>query len=166
MKCIVISDSHKSYENIARAVRKNPDADVVFFLGDGIYAVEEYAERFNSMAWIYVLGNCDRPTAINGQFVKKVERINLCGRKIVLTHGDLYGAKYGDGGLISLAEEEGADIVLYGHTHVPKEEYISEREIWLFNPGSLERGASDGKATFGLLTLSDSGDVLFSHGYL
>lgn len=166
MKCIIISDSHGSYENIERAVKKNPDADVVFFLGDGIYAVEKYAAEFKNMAWLYVLGNCDKLTAINGEFVKKVDRINLCGRKIVLTHGDLYGVKGGTGGLIDLAAEEGADIVLYGHTHAPKEEYISERGIWLFNPGSLERSIGSEREMFGLLVLSDAGDVLFSHGHL
>ncbi len=166
MKCIVISDSHRSGENIGRALSKNPDAEVVFYLGDGISALDAYIERYPEKAWFYVLGNCDLPTVAGGSFcAKKIDSINLFGKKIVLTHGDLYGAKWGTGGLIKLAEEQGADVVLYGHTHIEKEEYISERGLWLFNPGSLE--ASFGKApSFGLITLSEDGEMLFSHGTL
>lgn len=164
MKCIIISDSHRSEENIRRALAKNPDADMVFFLGDGIAGIEELVERRDKQ-WVYVLGNCDRPTVIGGSFVKKVESVIFFGKKIILTHGDLYGAKYGSGGLLALAKEEGADVVLYGHTHVAKEEYFSECGVTLFNPGSLE--ASFGAPpSFGLLTVSEKGDFLFSHGTL
>ncbi len=164
MKCIILSDSHRSEENIRRALAKNPDADTVFFLGDGIGGVEEFAERRDKQ-WVCVLGNCDRPTVIDGSFVKKVESVTLFGKKIVLTHGDLYGAKYGSGGLLALAKEEGAVAVLYGHTHVAKEEYFSDLGVTLFNPGSLEAGWGT-SPSFGLLTVSEKGELLFSHGTL
>lgn len=165
MKCIVISDSHSYGENIAKVIAKNPDADMVFFLGDGIWALEEYVEKVKDKIWLCVLGNCDKPTAINGRFVKKVESVNICGTKIILTHGDMYGAKYGRGGLISLALEEGARAVLYGHTHTPSEEYITEHGIWLFNPGALEPSGGT-RGTFGILTVNEKGEFLFSHGML
>ncbi len=166
MKCIVLSDSHRSPENIERALSKNRDAEVVFYLGDGIFALDDYIERYPDKAWFYVLGNCDSPTVINGSFyAKKCGSINLCGKKIVFTHGDLYGAKYTKGGLIKLAKDEGADVVLYGHTHQAKEEYISEHGIWLFNPGALE-GSYSNPPSFGLITISDSQELLFSHGTL
>ena len=165
MQCLIISDSHSYGENIGKALKKCPDAEVVFYLGDGIGALEEYILRYRDKAWLYVLGNCDRPECINGSFVKKVDSITLCQRKIVLTHGDLYGAKYGVGGLISLAVENNADIVLFGHTHKRFEYYDSERGIWLFNPGALENSYGTG-ASFGLLTLNERGEALFSHGTL
>ena len=165
MKCLILSDSHSHPENIGKAINKNPDAEVVFYLGDGIFMLDDYIEKYPDKAFIYVLGNCDRPSFIRGSFAKKVESITLCQRKIVLTHGDLYGAKYGLGGLIALGKEERADVVLFGHTHVPKEHYDSDTGIWLFNPGALE-GSWDFGASFGILTLSESGDVLLSHGKL
>ncbi len=165
MKCLVISDSHSSGENIGRAIAKCPDAEVIFFLGDGISALDAYVDRYPDKAWLFVLGNCDRPTFLGGSFVKKVDRISLCGKRIVLTHGDLYGAKYGTEGLLRLADEERADIVLFGHTHKRTEHYDSERGVWLFNPGSLEHSWGE-RPSFGLMTLGDNGDVLLSHGSL
>lgn len=165
MQCLILSDSHSHGENIGKALRKCPDAEVVFYLGDGISALDGYIERYRDKAWFFVLGNCDRPECINGSFVKKVDTITLCKRKIVLTHGDLYGAKYGVGGLISLAKESGADIILFGHTHKRLEYYDSQHGIWLFNPGALENSWDTG-ASFGLLTLNEKGDALFSHGSL
>ena len=165
MQCLIISDSHYHEENIEKALKKCRGAEVVFYLGDGIRALGSVIDRHPEVAWFYVLGNCDRPTEIRGVPVGKVERVTLCGKRIVLTHGDLYGAKYGRGGLISLAKEEGADVVLYGHTHEPKEEYISERDLWLFNPGALEYSYGKG-ASCGVLTISEDGEILFSHGLL
>ncbi len=166
MKCIILSDSHRSGVNIGRAIAKNPDAELVFYLGDGISAIDTYIERYPEKAWFYVLGNCDSPTVTGGSFcVKKTDSITLFGKKIVLTHGDLYGVKYGSGGLIKLAADTGADVVLYGHTHIPKEEYIPEEELWLFNPGALEPSYGS-PASFGLLTVSERGELLFSHGTL
>ena len=37
MKCLVFSDSHGDSRNMREALARNPDAEVVFFLGDGLY---------------------------------------------------------------------------------------------------------------------------------
>ena len=97
-----------------------------------------------------------------GQAAVKTSEIEVCGKKIVYTHGDLFGAKYGNGGLVSLAKEKGADIVLFGHTHSPLVEYISEYEkpFYLFNPGS----AGHREGSYGVITLSEGAEPLFSHG--
>jgi predicted phosphodiesterase len=101
---------------------------------------------------------------VGGVFVKKLDFITLSGKKILFTHGDLYGVKYGMDGITSLARENGADIALFGHTHIPLERYISdgERPLYLFNPGSA--GAPYRCPTsYGIIQISDKG-VLFSHG--
>ena len=36
MKCLVFSDSHRNTRNMREALLRNPDAEVVFFLGDGL----------------------------------------------------------------------------------------------------------------------------------
>ena len=165
MKCLILSDSHRSFENVERAIKRNPDAEVVFFLGDGIEVLYDLIDRYPNKAWLCVQGNCDRPTVLRGQPVKKTDSITILGKRIAFTHGDLYGAKYGDGGLLSLASEERAHAVLHGHTHEPRETYYPDSGVWLFNPGALE--ASWGKpSSFGLLTISEKGDMLFSHGTL
>ena len=162
MKCIVLSDTHGYVDTAREALRLNPDAEVVFFLGDGIEDIEAIADRYKSVAWLAVRGNCDRCAVFRGGMVKSVDSITLEGKKIVFTHGNLYGAKTGMGGLISLARAEGADILLFGHTHTPCEIYLSEYEkpFYLFNPGA----ASGYESGFGLLLLLPEQEPLLSHG--
>ena len=61
-----------------------------------------------------------------------------------------------------LAMDKNADIVLFGHTHTPELKYVSEYEkpFYLFNPGSI----GSGKGSYGILTLTEGQEPLFSHG--
>ena len=160
MKCLVFSDSHGSFALMKKALDMNPDAEVVFFLGDGVSDAIAIRDRYPEKAWINVKGNCDVGISSSFYDIKKVEKIKLSGYSIVLTHGDLYGAKYGDGGLLNLAREMNADIVLFGHTHTKKYTCVTdfERPIHLFNPGSI----SVTSGSFGIITLGDVPH--FSHG--
>lgn len=162
MKCLVFSDSHGKEFLIERALRKNPDAEVVFFLGDGLSGVDEIARANKDRMWIAVRGNCDFYSFLNDQEVKKSEEITLMGRKIFLTHGDIYFVKSGYDVITNAAISRGADIVLFGHTHKVYEGYRDQNgEIYLFNPGSVAAPSS----SFGIMTLTEK-DVLFSHGKL
>ena len=86
-------------------------------------------------------------------------------RLVLATHGDLYGVKYGDSGVLRLAESRGADIVLFGHTHTPFEKYVPTEEggVYLFNPGSIEPPSYHGGGSYGIIHLPEKG-VSFSHG--
>ena len=171
MKCLIFSDSHGDALSIDRAIRAHRDAEVIFFLGDGLADLDALSIAMDKMV-LAVRGNCDFSGVYRGERVKKVETITLMGKKIVLTHGDLYGAKFGEGGLLRLAIEERADLILYGHTHLAKESfhYVSdealsdiepeERPLTLFNPGSVGSASH----SYGILTLTDS-TYLFSHAH-
>ena len=66
--------------------------------------------------------------------------VDLCGHRIFCTHGHLYGVKTAGTALLEKrAAEENCDIVLYGHTHVPRIDYIAGR--YYLNPGSLRQPA-------------------------
>ena len=162
MKCIVISDSHGDSYSIRRILNMHPDAEVVFFLGDGISDLEPFVNNQN-MAILAVRGNCDRNFVLGNSVLKKTDSINLEGHRIVFTHGDLYGVKYGMDGVMRLAEETGADVILFGHTHTPTEKYVPTEDggVYLFNPGSI----SGYKPSFGIMNICDSG-ILLSHGSL
>lgn len=164
MKCLVFSDSHGTVCYMRRALDMHPDCDVVFFLGDGLADAYDMMKEKGKF-WILVRGNCDYDTGIFNKEIMKTERITLSGYKIVATHGDLYGVKYGVDGVRLLAEREGCDLVLFGHTHSPEEKYFTSGEgaYYLFNPGSIGRSYGN-KASYGLITLTDSG-ILLSHGY-
>lgn len=158
MKCLVFSDSHGSTVYMQKAIGLHPDADIIFFLGDGISDAALLAEYDRSHTWICVRGNCDFSSFFLGQSLSKTEEITVEGKKIVATHGDMYSVKYGYENIKSLAKSRKADIVLFGHTHIPHEEYTDEG-VYLFNPGSI----SSPSFSFGILTVKE-GSVLFSHG--
>ncbi len=164
MKCLCFSDSHGHAYNIRAALNKHPDAEVVFFLGDGLRDLEDFVLD-RSRVWFAVQGNCDYNALLGETMVKKTDSITLMGKRIFFTHGDLYGVKYGLDGVKKLALDHRADLVLFGHTHQPIEQYVSTDEggFYLFNPGSI--GAGYGDSSYGVISISDKG-ILLSHGRL
>ncbi len=164
LKCLCFSDSHGSSMYIEKALKLHPDTEVVFFLGDGLMDIERFVSRYNSIAFLAVRGNCDISSVMAGNMIAKTEAVTLLGKRIVYTHGDLYGVKYGEDGLIRLAESKNADVILFGHTHQPKEKYLPDNAggIYLFNPGSI--GISYGNApSYGIMNITEKG-IAFSHG--
>ena len=157
MKCLIFSDSHGSPSFILEALDRHRDAEVVFFLGDGLSDADSIANYDSRRSWVAVRGNCDFCNLFCGKEAAKTEQITLMGKKILATHGDLYQVKYGLENIKSLALTHKADIVLFGHTHSPHEEYVGgEHPFYLFNPGQASR-------SYGILTLREN-TVLFSHG--
>ena len=173
MEFLIFSDSHGRTEGMELALKrqiKHPDG--IFFLGDGV----RDAERLDiGNALLYdVTGNCDWFSCFCGEGNAPMERsFEMEGHRILMTHGHLFGVKGGVGGLLGHAVEVGADIVLFGHTHLPHLEVLPagtmvgnmalERPLYLFNPGSVGQNADGLGLSFGTLTLRGE-LVLFSHG--
>ncbi len=176
MKIIVISDSHGDYDAVSEVMKRQRGADLFVHLGDGISEFEAAAES-QGLAHFSVKGNCDFGRADT----PPTATLELDGRRIMLTHGHIYGAKYGYDRLAAAARENAADIVLFGHTHRPLDLYLpppdpendenppadgenieenhkSDKGLRLFNPGSLKYDR-----TFGVIELFGSG-ILSSHG--
>ena len=162
MKCLIFSDAHGYTGYVRQALKIHPDAETVFFLGDGLREIDALSMEFPDKFWISVRGNCDFYSYFRGAIAEKTETVSLAGYRITATHGDLFGAKYGIGGLVGLARETNSDAVLFGHTHSPFTKYVSEYEkpFYLFNPGSI----SQSSGSYGVLTLTDA--LFFSHGEL
>ncbi len=152
-------------EALDRQIRR-PQA--VIFLGDGLRDLDRL--EFGDTPVHRVSGNCDLFSVGMIDVCREEELIPIAGHRMLLVHGHKYGVKGGLGALISHAAKENADLVLYGHTHVPRLDVLPigttigdrrlEREMYLFNPGSIGQGGS-----FGTLTLQGN-NVLFSHGEL
>lgn len=160
LKILVFSDSHGSTLFMRRALNMHRDAEAVFFLGDGLADVDTLAYMFPNVAWIAVRGNNDFSGLFRGREVEELESIVLGGFKIVATHGNHYYVKHGTGAIKRLARQQEADIVLFGHTHTPYEEYVPDdaHPFYLFNPGA----ASGYAPSFGVITLDKT--PLLSHG--
>ena len=98
--------------------------------------------------FLQVRGNCDW-----GSTLPSVGEITLEGRKIFYTHGHLHNVKYGLYQIVCAARERKADILLFGHTHVPLTDY--EDGLYLLNPGSLHGS----QGTYGILDITPAGIV-------
>lgn len=158
IKLLVLSDIHGDIRNAMSVINTQPNADLFVFLGDGISDMVYCLDDMQRQRLVAVRGNCDLTDNILGASLKKNEIISLCGKRIMITHGDLYGVKYGTAGIEQLARESGCDIVLFGHTHRPHEGYSDG--VYYFNPGSVTGGYGIAPSA-GLLTL-DGDNVLFS----
>ena len=90
-----------------------------------------------------------------------LERIvDLGGKRFLLLHGHQY---YYIDALLYRGEEVHADMVLYGHTHMP--DLSADGARLMLNPGSLSRPRTSKGPSVALMTLTDDGmyaELLFS----
>lgn len=159
MQFLVFSDSHGNASMMSRVIRRNPDIKNVIFLGDGIRDLETLARLHPTHNFRAVRGNCD---ALTLDYPTE-DTFTLYGKTVFLCHGHTLGVKGGLGAAVSRAKEAGADILLFGHTHRPLEEYRSEEELYLCNPGSIGHPSS-GEPSFAILDILPSGGICISHG--
>ncbi len=130
MRILVMSDMHGRKNNFEKAIEAQPTAKNVIFLGDGASAAESESGFFPDRKFHIVSGNCDFASSL-----PTVGILEINGVKILITHGHTYRVKYGTEALFEGAKAAGVQLVLYGHTHIPKIEYTNG--IYLVNPGPL-----------------------------
>ena len=137
MRILVVSDVHGRSDRLREAILRQPTARHVIFLGDGLRQAEQAAEEFPDRTFYMVPGNCDF-----GAEGLPVRMETFGGKRFYFTHGHRHDVKYSLYRLDLAARSAEADIVLFGHTHVPYEEYADG--LYLFNPGSLGYGGTYG----------------------
>lgn len=115
-----------------RAVeQEKPDA--VIHLGDHASDAEILLREYPYLPVCRVRGNCDRYE----YDVQDEAVIEWEGVKILVTHGHRYHVKSGLLTLCYAAIQSGAQVALFGHTHIP---YCEESDgLWLLNPGACGR---------------------------
>ena len=148
MRILVISDSHGRTSAIERAIEAQPTAKHVFFLGDCVRDIEDYQYVYPDRTFHVVSGNCDYAS-----MVKSVDAVTLEGVRILFTHGHPFSVKSGMARIRDAAAENGAQLVLFGHTHLSYTEYSNG--IHFVKPGSLSHG--DGGAGYAVVDIEKSG---------
>ena len=148
MRILVVSDSHRDYFSLRKVVMSQSQAEIIFHLGDGENDVETLKLEFPHKHIIAVRGNCDYPSTFNISEVFTVE-----GIKIFATHGHEYYVKSGYEEVINEGKKQNANIVLFGHTHLPYENYIDE--MYILNPGSVKGY----KGTYATIDITKQGIV-------
>lgn len=152
MRIIVVSDSHGCYDNLSKAFLRNSKADVFVFLGDGENDVVRFRNAHPDIPIMNVAGNCD-----SGSIADNILFFVCGGRKIMATHGHNFGVKGGTGRLMQYARNSFADIVLFGHTHVRKQDY--DNGIYILNPGSAGCPNDGNKPSYGFVDITEAGVV-------
>lgn len=155
MRVLVVSDSHGRNDYVVRAVEQAERSgyiDVLIHLGDVEDDVEELRSLIDGETYI-VAGNNDGALALPPHLT-----IELCGKRIFLTHGHRYMVNYNLDRLGMFGVMNQMDIVMFGHTHYP---YLDRGDdITLLNPGSLTYPRQEGRArTFMLMEIDEQGNT-------
>lgn len=145
MKIGLISDTHGKLSAIDNAVTIAQDMEMWLHMGDCVPDAE-YLQSLVNVPVYGVAGNCDWPDSKTCY-----ERIiDAAGHKIFITHGHNYGVRYTQEYIMEAAESQGADIAIFGHTHMV--EHIKGTPTVL-NPGSAARPRDDFDGSFMIMEL-------------
>ncbi len=164
---LVFSDSHGNASLMRQALDASPTADIIH-LGDGVDDLsfldtssrQVYSVWGNFEGWLY-------PTTSKNEVFEKI--IEISGTRILMMHGHMRSVKSGMYAATLAAIEADADLLLYGHTHVPADVYLPsgssvggtvlKKPLRIMNPGTVGKGRS---LSYGVLTFRD-GVLLTSH---
>ncbi len=148
MRILVVSDSHGDEYSLMRAIKAQPTAEIVVHCGDGSDEASRIREFFPDKMVVSVKGNCDFCSSAPISEIFSAE-----GVKFFVTHGHAYNVKSTLYNLSCAAREQGASVVLFGHTHNPLSIY--DDGLYMLNPGSL-RGYN---STYGYVDVTDKGII-------
>ena len=149
IRAAVFSDTHGNNEPML-AVAREAGADVLFHLGDHDRDAVLLREAFPDTPVYSVCGNCDCVPLAPARLTVPLGTV-----KVFLTHGHLYHVSpWQADSLVYAAQEQGAQLALFGHTHRAVYEQLGG--VTLVNPGTAGRGAT---LSWALVTVFDNGAI-------
>lgn len=156
MRIIAFSDTHGLKSAAAKVFDRNTDADLFVFLGDGERELDYVKSLYPDKKVLSVCGNCDF-----NSFAPAVDIFQADEVKLIFTHGHNHAVKYSTDVMYKLAQDNCAQIALFGHTHC---RYLEYRDgIYLINPGSAGC-ARDGKpACYATIEIRGKQGILCNH---
>jgi len=150
MRLLVVSDTHGNYQLLHRLLQSAGAFDLFIHAGDSGNDLLQLERDFPNLPRYAVAGNCDPFSRLPRELLFQVG-----GRRIFLTHGDRYGVKYDLLRLVLQGKENRADLVIFGHTHLPLVE--ASDGMLLLNPGSLSYSRGGGKHSYGWVEIGPGG---------
>ncbi|MBM4762478.1 metallophosphoesterase [Bacillus sp. B15-48] len=149
-KILIVSDSHGSTEMLEELkLRHQQEVNQMIHCGDS-----ELTDNHESInGYIAVKGNCD----FYGDFPEEVI-VEVAEYKILVVHGHLYSVKSSLLRLSYRAEELGANIVCFGHSHLLGAEMI--KDVLFINPGSVRLPRGRRERTYVILELTNQKALL------
>ena len=134
MKILLVSDSHGDYEALDNLAKKYPDMDLYLHAGDS------EQDEFSIKPFISVRGNCDHYYDFPNYLV------------IPSPFGNIYvqHTPYISKSVIS---EHNAKIVIHGHTHTRRNEFVNG--ILFINSGGLSYARDKYDGSYAILNVEE-----------
>lgn len=158
-RVLIISDSHGQMENVEKVIKREGNLDMVIHLGD-IIGQDDKLRNLCDCPVKIVRGNCDFYSENELNEVFSIDK-----NKIFATHGHYYGVNWDLNKLYYAAQEQGCNIAMYGHTHIPDITY--QGGMTIVNPGSVSKPRQlNRKPTYALMTIDKKGKANISIKYV
>ncbi|MCF0258722.1 MAG: metallophosphoesterase [Erysipelotrichaceae bacterium] len=143
---IIVSDTHGKTHYLDEIEKLYPHADLYVHCGD----LEDNPGKYPK--WLFVRGNNDW---MGGMPENRI--VTLMGHKILILHSHQVSYSKRESQLAAIAQDNGCDIVLYGHTHVSKIQRVNG--VLLINPGSMWMSRDGRLPSFARLLLTEDGQT-------
>jgi len=156
VKIGVVSDTHLSSPNCElpeKLVSGLEGCDLIIHAGDLVnISVLDFLKKISKVE--AVCGNMDEHNVISELKDKKI--LNIEGKKICVMHGYGHPDK-----LVDILKDEffpeKPDIIIFGHSHLPKNEYIDG--VLFFNPGSAMDTVYAPYRSYGIIEIDKEGNI-------
>lgn len=159
MKILIISDSHGRNTYLERVIKKVAPFDLLIHLGD-LEGSEKYLTENVNCPMEMISGNNDYFMDI-----EREKEIYIGTYKILLTHGHRHKVHFGTEDLIIWGRENDANIVMFGHTHIPLLD--TKSDITVLNPGSISQPRQEGhQPSYAIMEIDKNGEAHFTINYL
>ena len=140
MRIAVIADTHgRLPAHVAESILT---ADEIWHLGDFADPMMVAAIRRLGPPFFGVLGNCDANIDLPERLL-----LERRGRTFLLVH-------------IPPARLEGADFLLHGHTHVPRDEMVGVTRV--LNPGTVSKPNHGSPPSYAWLEINADGKIAWN----
>jgi len=150
MRILVISDTHGDIDKARDVIRKNNNVSLIIHLGDYFRDAQKINDEFPDIPIEYIYGNSD--FMIDDTPAEKL--LECEGKRIFMTHGHRYSVKWDYERLFNKAHEVGADILLFGHTHVA--EIVKNGSCVILNPGSISDPRGDASESYAIIEINSN----------
>jgi len=159
MKILIVSDTHRAHNTLTEVVEKEKPLDMMIHLGD-VEGGEYYIDSLVSCPVYMIGGNNDYFTDL-----PREQEFFIGKYRTFITHGHRYYVSMGEDVLKSAAQQRRADIVMYGHTHVP---VIREEDgLVILNPGSISYPRQRGrKPSYIIMNILPNGKAEYEIKYV
>ena len=152
MKILIISDTHRKDNNFLKIMEDIGTIDLLIHLGD-VEGSEEKIAKAAGCPVEMVAGNNDFFSDLPSEKTLQIGKYH-----VMITHGHRYYIGMGNEMLKQEAVAQGADIVMYGHTHRPA--YSDEDGLITLNPGSISYPRQAGREpSYMIMEIDENGAV-------